>query len=165
MTPEWVQAGAAIATLCAAVAAAVIAARTPRLAAQYAEEYRRTNAIIDEQRAFQLNIFRALMKGRSEIVAIDTRAAINLVEIAFPHNARVRDARRMFTKAANRQPFDSLYLFGCFNDLIEAVAEAVGLSEAINRFDIESGYYPEGLGKLDAAALHDAEVKLASQRK
>jgi hypothetical protein len=163
MTPEWIQAIAAVATLFAAIAAAVIAFQTPKLAAQYAEEYRRKNAAIDEQRAFQQMIFRALMKGRNELASLDTRAAINLVEVAFPNDTKVRNARRMFTKAASAQPFQAERLIECFNSLIQAVAEAVGLGEAINRFDIESGYYPEVLGKLDAAALHDAEMKLAVQ--
>lgn len=161
MTPDWVQALAAIFTLLAALAALVIAAKAPRLAARYAEEYRRETAAADELRSLQTNVFRALMKGRKEILALDTRAAINLVEAAFPDESRVRNARRMFTKAADAKPFDAEAFVVAFLDLVQEVSIAVGLGDKIDRFDIESGYYPEALGKLDEAAIVDAELKLS----
>ncbi len=80
---DWLQAGAAIMTMFAAFVAAFVAAKAPKLAAEYAESYRRKSAESDEMRAFQIYVFRALMKGRSEIIAQDTRAALNLVEAAF----------------------------------------------------------------------------------
>lgn len=161
MTPEWVQAVAAVLTLLAAVAALVIAQKAPRLAARYAEDYRKETAAADELRSLQTNVFRALMKGRKEILAQDTRAAINLVEVAFADVPKVRNARRMFTKAANASPFDAVVFLQAFTDLVQEVSVAVGLGDKIDRFDIESGYYPEVLSKIDAAALAEAEQKLA----
>ena len=161
MATDWIQAGASTLTLGAAIVAAVIAARAPKQAAQYAERYRRETARLDEQAAFQTYIFRALMKGRSEIANVDSRAAINLVEAAFPNDAAVRTAKRLFTRAADAQPFDAERLARCYLDLIAAVANAVDLGDVIDRADIEAGYYPVGLGKLDAAALLEAEKKLA----
>lgn len=165
MTPDWVQAIAAILTLLAALAALVIAAKAPRLAAKYAEDYRRQTAASDELKALQTYVFRALMKGRQEILAQETRGAINLVEAAFPDHPKVRNARRMFTKAANAQPFDATSFVLAFSDMVQEVANAVGLGDKIDRFDIESGYYPAVLGKIDEAAIADAELKIAERAK
>ncbi|MGE8136015.1 hypothetical protein ACQKO5_20635 [Novosphingobium subterraneum] len=41
------------------------------------------------------------------------------------------------------------------------MAIAVGLGDKIDRFDIESDYYPKASGKLDEAAIADAERKIA----
>lgn len=161
MSPEWVQAVSAVLTLLAALAALVIAAKAPRLAAKYAEEYRRQTANADEIKSLQTYVFRALMKGRQEIMAPDTRAAINLVEVAFPNSPQVRNARRMFTKAANAKPFDAVSFVNAFGNLVQEVTNAIGLAEYIDRFDIESGYYPEVLGKLDEAAIVEAEAKIS----
>ena len=160
---DWIQAGAAALTLLAAIVAAIIALKAPRMAAKYAEEYRRENVKIDDQSKLQTDVFRALMKGRSEILAPDSRAAINLVEVAFPDNADVRNARRMFTVAARARPFDANQMVKSYFDLIESVSKAIGAS--VDRFDIESGYYPEALGKIDEAAVADAEMKLALNAK
>ena len=164
MTPtvtDWVQAGAAILTMLAAFVAAYVAARAPKLAAEYAETYRRKTAEADEARAFQLMVFRALMKGRAEIMAQDTRAAINLVEAAFPKCPGVRSARRMFTKSATAQPFSSESMVVSYLDLVLKVACAVGYEADIDRFDVESGYYPTALGLLDEAALAEAMRRIA----
>jgi hypothetical protein len=161
---DWIQAGASIFTMIAAVCAAVIAAKAPKLAARYAEQYRRDNAAADELQRMRTMLFHALMKGRNELLNADTRAAINLVEVAFPHDAGVRNARRMFTRAATAQPFDPDQLIARHLDLIAEVARALGLQDAIDRFDIESGYYPQALGRMDAAALADAESKLAQSQ-
>lgn len=159
--PEWLQAAAAILTMIAAFAAALIAWKVPELAARYAEKYRRETLAADEMRAFQTQVFRALMKGRAEMAAQDTRAAINLCEAAFPRDARVRSARRMFTKAASAKPFDGMAMAAAYFEIVEAVTAAIGLGEEIDKFDIESGYYPQALALLDEAALAEAAAKLA----
>lgn len=158
---DWIQAGASILTLGAALLAVFIAWRAPEMAASYAEKYRRKTAELDEQRAFQILVFRALMKGRSEILQPDTRAAINLVEVAFPKAQKVRAARRMFTKAATAQPFDSQILVQSYLGLVSSVTEAVGLGDDIDQFDIESGYYPQVLSMMDEAAIAEATAKIA----
>jgi hypothetical protein len=159
---DWVQAIASVLTFGCAIAAVVIANRAPKLAASYAEQYRRETAQLDEARNFQIQVFRALMKGRAEIVAVDTRAAINLAEAAFPTDHQVRAARRLFTKAASANPFVPGDLANAYMSLLEAVTNAVGLGEKIDRFDLESGYYPEALGRLDEAALAEALAKISA---
>lgn len=153
---------AALLTMIAAFAAVRIAWKAPQLAASYAEKYRRETAALDEQRMLQVWVFRALMKGRAEIVHQDTRAAINLCEAAFPQDSKVRAARRMFTKASGADPFDSNALVQSYLALVEAVTDAVGLGDQIDRFDIESGYYPRALGMMDEAALAEAAARIAS---
>lgn len=147
----------------AAFAALWVALKAPKMAASYAEQYRRETAVADEVRALQVQVFRALMKGRSEMLNQDTRAAINLIEAAFPNEPEVRAKRRMFTKAANAQPFESSALVEAYLSLLEAVTRAVGLNSQINRFDIESGYYPRALGILDEAAISEAMAKIAKE--
>jgi hypothetical protein len=78
-TTDWIQAGASVLTMMAAIVAALIAAKAPRLAAKYAEDYRRENAKADEAARLKSLVFQALMKGRQEIMNADSRAAINLV--------------------------------------------------------------------------------------
>lgn len=158
---DWIQAIASLLTMGAAFLALRIASKAPKLAASYAEEFRRESARIDEERALQIYVFRCLMKGRSEIVHPDTRAAINLCEAAFPDDPRVRAARRMFTKASLADPFDHDGFVKAYLSLLESVTVAVGLGDKIDRFDIESGYYPKALGILDEAAIADASAKLA----
>lgn len=158
---DWIQAIASVLTLGAALLAVLIAWRAPEMAASYAEKYRRQTAEADEQRSLQLLVFRALMKGRSEILNQDTRAAINLVEAAFPKVPKVRAARRMFTKTAAADPFDAQAMIQAYIRLVEAVAEAVGLGDDVDQFDLESGYYPRVLGMMDEAAIADATAKLA----
>jgi hypothetical protein len=147
----------------AAFIAVWIATKAPRLAAKYAEEYRRETAAADEQRALQVHVARLLMKGRSEILSLDSRTALNLVEVAFPTDKAVRNARRLFTKAAQANPFSADNLVASYLSLIEVVAHAVGM-EDIDRFDIESGYYPEALSRLDEAAIIEAERKIAEAK-
>lgn len=161
---DWVQALSSLLTFFAALAAAIIAAKAPKIAARYAEEFRRESARIDDQKNLQSFVFRTLMKGRREILAPDSRSAINLVEVAFPNDSKVRDARRMFSKYASATPFNADDLIKSYYDLIEAVAEAVDLKDQIKRFDIENGYYPDAIGKLDEAAIMEAEHKLAASR-
>jgi hypothetical protein len=105
-----------------------------------------------------------LMKGRAEMLHQDTRAAINLVEAAFPHDAGVREARRMFTRAVSAQHYDENLIVLKYLDLVQAVASAVGYGDAIDRFDIESGYYPKAMGLLDEAALSEAAAKIGKNK-
>lgn len=158
---DWIQAGASVLTFVTAIVAARIAWKAPELAASYAEKYRRETAEADELRTFQIYVFRALMKGRAEILAADTRAAINLVEAAFPHDKPVRVARRLFTRAFTSPSYDEKLIVTRYLDLVQAVAVAVGYGENIDRFDVESGYYPKAMGVLDEAALREAAAKIA----
>lgn len=68
----------------------------------------------------------------------------------------------MFTKASGADPFDSNALVQSYLALVEAVTDAVGLGDQIDRFDIESGYYPRALGMIDEAALAEAAARIAS---
>ncbi|WP_448658303.1 DUF6680 family protein [Sphingomonas sp. CJ99] len=162
MSAEWVQAIAGVATMLAAIAALIIAAKTPRLAAQWAEQYRRETAEADAKRQIQLNVFYALMKSRVEILNVDARAAINLVDVVFSDNLEVRSARNLFIQASLKEPFEPNVMVERYHQLIESVARAVGLGSAINGFDIRQGYYPEAMAKLDQAAVADAEARLAA---
>jgi hypothetical protein len=63
---NWIQALASVLTLLAALGAAVIAWRVPRLAAKFAEENRRQNSANDELQRMQFQTFLQLMAHRAE---------------------------------------------------------------------------------------------------
>lgn len=158
---DWIQAGASVLTMLAAVAALVIASKAPKLAAQFAEQFRSRSATSEVVWRFQLQVFTALMAHRSEIMHPEARSAINTVDVAFAGFSEVRNARRLFIEATVAQPFDSTAIVERYHGLIEAVARALNLTDAISGFDVRAGYYPEAVAKLDAAAIADAEEKLA----
>lgn len=160
MTTDWIQAGAALLTMIAAIAALVIAAKAPRLAAAFAEKYRRESAAEEERQKMRMLVFFSLMKHRVEVLAPDARAAINLVDVAFSDVEDVRDARRLFIQATVAQPYSATAIIERYHAIIEAVARALGY-DSIKGFDVRTGYYPEGVGKLDEAALVEAEEKIA----
>lgn len=161
MTPEWVSAAAALLTFGAAAAALVVAWRAPKMAAEFAETLRRQNQATDELQRFQMNVFVTLMRCRAEILNPEARAAINVVDVAFPRNEGVRNARRLFLEAAAVPDGPPERTVERYHALIEAVARATDLSSQISGFDVRAGYYPEGVSKLDQAALADAEEKIA----
>jgi hypothetical protein len=161
MTPEWVSAVAALLTMGAAFAALWVAWRAPKIAAEFAEALRRQNQAADELQRFQMHVFTTLMRCRAEIVNVEARAAINLVDVAFPDNQEVRSARRLFFEAANSEPYNPERIIERYHALIEAVARATQLSPHITGFDVRAGYYPVAVSRMDEAALAEAEEKIA----
>ncbi|WP_334655698.1 DUF6680 family protein [Sphingomonas panaciterrae] len=145
----------------AAIAALVIAWRAPKMAAEFAERLRAQNQATEELQRFQMNVFATLMRCRAEILNPEARAAINSVDVAFAAHAEVRDARRLFFEAVSQQPVNSERIIERYHGLIETVARALGLGSIITGFDVRAGYYPTAIGRLDEAALAEAEEKIA----
>lgn len=104
------------------------------------------------------------MKGRGAIVHQDTLDAINLIDVAFHQSEAVRAARRAFMECAGAEPFSPVPLVDCFYEILVAVVREMDLSGQITVEDIQQGYYPVGLGKLDGAAFADGEAKLRRRR-
>lgn len=159
MTPDWVQAVASILTLVAAIVAAIIAAKAPRLAARFAEDYRKEGAREDERARIRSQVFLMLLRGRRQLAAKETIEALNVVDFAFHDDPAVRSAYRVFIEATMRGGAD--LIVQKYQVLTLAVAKALGYADSITEADMALGYYPEILGKLDAAALVEAERKLA----
>lgn len=155
----WLQAIAALLTMVAAVAAAIIAAKAPERAAHFAEKRRADMAKEEDRRRFQYQILQALMKGRRSLLHADTIAALNLVDLAFHDAPRVRSAYRLFISTS--VDGDAETLLQRYLDLLREVSTAVGMGEALHEDDFRLGYYPNALVRLDEAALADAEAKLA----
>lgn len=160
-TTDWIQAIAALLTMCAALAALVIAARAPRAAAQFAEEYRRKNAAEDERQKLRMSLAAALMACRAELLNADARRAINLVDYAFADVPNVLEARRLFLAATSLTPPNPSLIVERYHGLIEAVARAMGTPFSITSQDIRSGYYPDAMSRIDEATLAEAEEKIA----
>ncbi len=159
-TTDWIQAGASLLTMLAAIVALIIASKAPRLAAIFADQYRKQSAAEEDRQKLRLAVVSALMKHRTEILAPDARAAINLVDLAFADQIEVRNARRLFIEATLAQQSNPTAIVERYHSLIEATVRALGLNE-ITGFDVRSGYYPDAILKLDLAAVADAEEKLA----
>ena len=158
---DWIQAAAALLTMLAAFAALIIAAKAPRWAAKFAEEYRQQNAAKEELQRFRMGVFSTLMAHRSEILAREARTAINLVDVAFAGVPGVRSARRLFIDATTSG--SSTNIVERYHALIEAVAREMDASEHLDGFDVRLGYYPIAAGKIDEAALIEAEEKIAKR--
>lgn len=156
---DYVQAGAAVLTMVAAMAAAVIAWRAPKMAAEYAERYRRENAKIDERDRLRMHTLQALLRGRKQLLHQDSVAALNFVDLAFADDLEVRNAHRAFVRLTYGGTPEQIV--AAYHELILSAARSVGLGAELQSDDIHNGYYPEIFGKLDAALLAEAEMKLA----
>lgn len=158
---DYVQAGAAVLTMLAALAAIFVAYRAPEWAAKYAESYRRANAKADERDRLRMHTLFLLVRGRKQILHPDVVTAINIVDIAFSDDPDVRDAHRRFIRATDAGSSENIIT--AYHSLVLAAARSVGLGEHFRSDDLHNGYYPEGFGKLDEAALAEAEQKLAAR--
>lgn len=159
MTPDWVQAISSILTLLAAVVAVVIAAKAPKLAARFAEDYRKDGAREDERARLRTTVLLMLLRGRRQLTAKETVEALNIVDFAFHDDVNVRSSYRVFIEATMRGGPE--LIVQKYQALTLSVAKALGYSDSITEADMALGYYPEVLGRLDAAALIDADRKLA----
>lgn len=157
---DWIQAISSLVIMLAAVLALIIAGKAPRLAAKFAEEYRSQSEGKEHLQKLQLAAFLQLMTHRAELASPNARQAVNAVDVLFAGNADVRSARQMFMEAVNVQPTNGTIIVERYHALIEAVARAIGIANLIGPMDIRQGYYPEAAGKLDLAAIADAEEKL-----
>lgn len=131
------------------------------MAAQFAEDLRASNEVATERAKMRLLIFTALMKCRSQILHPDAIAALNMIEVAFPDSHAVRAARKSFIAATLEEPSLPVKIIERYHVLIDKVAAEVGFGGTVGPSDIQSGYYPSALGRLDEAALAEAEEKIA----
>lgn len=162
---DWLQAIAAIFTFLAAGAALTVAMKAPKKAAEWAETYRRQSEQAAERERLRMNLFVSLMKCRRQLLHQEALAALNLVDVAFSDVQPVREAYRSFHNATLEDPGSPEKIIERYHTLIDKVADAVGMSGEIGIQDIQSGYYPTALGRLDEAALIEAEAKIAKSNK
>ena len=158
---DWIIAVAATLTMVAAIAALIVAWRAPQMAAQFAEQLRRDDAVESDRAKLRMAIFISLMKSRNQILHREAIDALNLVDVVFADAQSVRRARKSFIEATLEEPSQPVKIVERYHALIDKVAAEVGFSGSIGPSDIQSGYYPRGLGKLDEAALAEAEEKIA----
>lgn len=158
---DWLQLGAASLTMLAAFAAVVIAKRAPKLAAEWAEKYRRQSEQASDKERLQMHVFVSLMKCRAQILHSEAISALNLIDAAFVDNVQVRAAYRSFIEATEEVPSNAVRIVERYHAVIEKVAGAVGFAELIGPHDVRLGYYPLVLGRLDEATLAQAEETIA----
>lgn len=157
---DWIIAAASLLTMSAAFAALVVAWRAPKMAAQFAESLRTQNEAANERTKLRLNVFIMLMRNRSQMLNQDAIGALNLIEVAFSESQAVREARRAFYAAALENPSNPTRIVERYYALIEKVGNEVGFGDSVGPSDIQSGYYPTAIGRLDEAAYADAEEKI-----
>jgi histone H3/H4 len=136
-TADWIQALASVLTLLTALVAIVIAWRVPKLAAKFAEDYRRQHSAADEMQKLQFQFFLQLMAHRAEIAHPLARQAVNAVDVIFAGSPEVRNARKLFMSAVLEQPSNPTVIVERYHSLIEAVARAVGVSQVIGPWTSE----------------------------
>lgn len=162
---DWLTATAAVFTFFTASAALFVAAKAPKKAAEWADTYRRQSEQAAEREKLRTQVFVYLMKCRSQLLHADAIAALNLVDVAFSDVPAVREAYKSFIEATLEDPSNPAKIIERYHVLIDKVSQAVGMSDQISVSDIRSGYYPLALGKLDEAAIADAETKIANAKK
>ena len=160
ISPDWVQAIAAILTLGAAGLAVWATFRAPKLAAQFAEQLRTDSQLDDEKRRLKLYVFTTLMQYRAAIANPNCVAALNLIDVAFIDDLGTRNAWKDFCHATD--PKNSLIhtITERYIQILDKMSQGLGLSSQISIFDVRACYYPESMGKFDEAALLEAEDKI-----
>lgn len=158
---EWITAIAALLAFVVACSAMLAAWRAPRAAARFADELRKQAAAAESKDQTRRYVFTLLMARRNQLLHHEAITALNLVDVAFMDVSEVRTAYRSFVEASREKPFNAVRLYERYHALIEKVAVEMGFSNKVTPFDIRAGYYPEALGKMDEAALVEAEEKLA----
>lgn len=161
MSPQEIQAVAAVATFFAAALAVWATLRAPRLAAEFAERLRFDAQRDSERRNQKLFIFANLMQYRAQILNPNAVGSLNLIDVVFVDCPEVRLAWRHFHEATmSGADFSSERVRERYLAIIEKIARNLGLSEAITISDIQSSYYPRGLGEVDEAAFLEVQDKL-----
>ena len=161
MSPEQIQAAAAIATFLAAALAVWAAFRAPKLAAEFAERLRIDNQREQESRQAKFMIFANLMQFRAQILNPVAVGSLNLIDVVFADSPEVRGAWRHFhqaTEETNSYSYEKIrerYL-----SVVEKIARDIGLSDKITIADIQNSYYPRGLGEVDEATYYELQDKL-----
>ena len=158
---DWLGAAASTLTFLAAFAALLIARGVPKAAARWAELYRRQSETETERERLRMQVFTALIRCRSQLLHADAIAALNLIDLAFSDEKSVREAYQSFIQSTEKMPYNFEQIVERYHTIIDKISGALGMSDTITIFDIQKGYYPTALGKLDEAALADAEEKIA----
>jgi hypothetical protein len=155
-----IQAIAAVATFFAACLAVWASFRAPKLAAQFAEELRAASARADEQRRQKMFIFTTLLQNRAHIANPDCVSALNFIDIVFIDDREVRDALVHFRAATDASPASVERTVERYLSIIEKMARNIGLNDKITISDIQSYYYPTGLGEVHEAERLELKERL-----
>ena len=140
--PAVIQAAAACLTFLAACVAVWATLRAPQRAAQLAERLRVENEAAQAIRQERYRLFRVLMDHRGRnISAREPVDALNMVDVAFYDEPKVRQAITRFLKYANGAEF-AQHRIDAYMDLLTAMAAVLGFSDFVTRDDLNRGYWP-----------------------
>jgi hypothetical protein len=148
---EWImkldaQALAALFSALAATAAAYTAWKGPITAARIAEAMRQENDKILQKHRIKLNVFGALMEGRSAWYSPETVNAFNLIDIAFIDNTKVRDAwAALYVSLDENKRIPEHEKQTRFRNMLKEMADDLGLSTSLRLDDFDRVYFPNAL--------------------
>ena len=164
MSPEQVQALAAVFTFLAALAAVWATFSAPKKAADFAERLRVQNTQVEEAHRRKMHVFAVLLENRGSMASASSVSAINLTDLVYADVKDVRDARRDFMEAADAHPFEVVALYERYLALIGAMARHLGLQSEISIYDIRSTWLPMGLGEQAELEYLERQRKLSELR-
>ncbi len=142
--PDIIAAIAAIFSAIAALLSVWATLKGPQAAAALAEKLRQINKSDDERRQVKLDVFGKLMMNRSNIASKASVEALNLIDVAFNNNLKVREAwadlHRAFDNETPKQTQDDK-----LRTLLMEMARDLGFSNALRMDDLNRIYYPSEL--------------------
>jgi hypothetical protein len=147
----------------AALASAYAAWKGPISAARIAEEIRRENDKSVDRRRIKLNVFGALMEGRSAWYLPETVNALNLIDIAFIDNKIVRDAwAEFYISLDESKKIPDHEKQTRFRNMLKLMAEDLRLADTLRLDDFERVYMPAAI--LEERNLHFLQRRASLQQ-
>jgi hypothetical protein len=152
---------AAFLSALAALAAAYTAFKGPENAARMAEKIRRENEEVAERRSLKMKVFSTLMEERAEYHSSSGVRALNLVDIAFVENQRVRDAwAELFLNLNGNRRTPQHELDRLFRMLLVEIARDLNLGDGLRLADLERIYHPVALRDANHLAFLERQSRL-----
>jgi len=119
------------------------------------------------QKAEKVRIFTVLMSKRYNIIAEECVDALNMIDIVFYSDKKVRTAWKEFHDATNmpEQPMRGQIINDKHLKLLEVMAEAIGYKD-IRWEEIKRSYFPQGLSDKNEqeAVLRGVQIQVALEQ-
>lgn len=145
MSPEMLSAIAALLSVVAGTAAVLAAWFGPMAAARVAERMREEALRRDETHRLRLRIFMILMQERATYHTGEGVRALNLIDAAFADQFDVREAwARLLESLQLSSHASDLERKDRMRELLQRMADALGLCGRLGLSDLDRIYVPEG---------------------
>jgi len=132
----------AIFSAAATAFAAIATWHAPKTAAKLAESLRRQAERDSERHKLKLNVFSTLMQERAQIYSDNGVRALNLIDVVFNDSRSVREAWSELFGAFYIKPIQQHVIDERLRKLLAAMADDIGLSDALRNDDLARVYRP-----------------------